>query len=61
MTDRASTSWRAAPGGGGRACPTGAPFIANDCALDPEGDGAAITLLTGPNMAGKSTWLRQNA
>jgi len=40
---------------------TGAPFVANDCALDPEGDGAAITLLTGPNMAGKSTWLRQNA
>jgi DNA mismatch repair protein MutS len=40
---------------------TGAPFVANDCVLDPEGDGAAITLLTGPNMAGKSTWLRQNA
>jgi DNA mismatch repair protein MutS len=27
----------------------------------PRDDGAAITLLTGPNMAGKSTWLRQNA
>ncbi|WP_284260645.1 DNA mismatch repair protein MutS [Roseicyclus amphidinii] len=39
----------------------GAPFVANDCALNPEGDGAAITLLTGPNMAGKSTYLRQNA
>lgn len=39
----------------------GAPFIANDCRLSPEGDGAAITLLTGPNMAGKSTFLRQNA
>jgi DNA mismatch repair protein MutS len=40
---------------------SGAPFVANDCALNPEGDAAAITLLTGPNMAGKSTWLRQNA
>lgn len=38
----------------------GAPFVANDCALDPR-DGAAIWLLTGPNMAGKSTFLRQNA
>ncbi len=37
------------------------PFIANDCALGPEGDGAAVQLLTGPNMAGKSTYLRQNA
>lgn len=36
---------------------TGAPFIANDCQLD---DGK-IWLLTGPNMAGKSTFLRQNA
>ena len=40
---------------------SGAPFIANDCLLSPEGDGAAIWLLTGPNMAGKSTFLRQNA
>jgi DNA mismatch repair protein MutS len=39
----------------------GAPFVANDCGLNPDGDSAAITLLTGPNMAGKSTWLRQNA
>ena len=39
----------------------GAPFIANDCLLSPEGDAAAIQLLTGPNMAGKSTYLRQNA
>jgi DNA mismatch repair protein MutS len=38
----------------------GAPFVANDCALEP-GDGAAIWLITGPNMAGKSTFLRQNA
>jgi len=36
----------------------GAPFIANDCALD---EGSDIRLLTGPNMAGKSTFLRQNA
>jgi DNA mismatch repair protein MutS len=40
---------------------SGAPFIANDCDLTPEADAAAVTLLTGPNMAGKSTWLRQNA
>ncbi|MEM7295979.1 MAG: DNA mismatch repair protein MutS, partial [Pseudomonadota bacterium] len=32
-------------------------FIANDCALD----GGVIWLLTGPNMGGKSTFLRQNA
>ncbi|WP_092693211.1 DNA mismatch repair protein MutS [Tranquillimonas rosea] len=36
------------------------PFIANDCGLS-DGDGAATWLLTGPNMAGKSTFLRQNA
>ncbi|MEV8468217.1 DNA mismatch repair protein MutS [Fluviibacterium sp. DFM31] len=40
---------------------SGASFVANDCALSAEDDGAAICLLTGPNMAGKSTWLRQNA
>ncbi|OWU69820.1 DNA mismatch repair protein MutS [Roseovarius sp. 22II1-1F6A] len=39
----------------------GAPFIANDCRLSDGGDGAHIRLLTGPNMGGKSTWLRQNA
>jgi DNA mismatch repair protein MutS len=39
----------------------GAPFVANDCILSPDGDAAAIWLLTGPNMAGKSTYLRQNA
>jgi DNA mismatch repair protein MutS len=39
------------------------PFVANDCALSPEGDGryGAIWLLTGPNMGGKSTFLRKNA
>ncbi len=40
---------------------SGAGFVANDCHLTAEGDHAAICLLTGPNMAGKSTWLRQNA
>lgn len=35
----------------------GAPFVANDCDLTDH----AIWLLTGPNMAGKSTFLRQNA
>jgi len=41
----------------------GDPFVANDCDLSPEeGQGAgAIWLLTGPNMGGKSTFLRQNA
>ena len=38
----------------------GAPFIANDCELTAR-DGAAVWLITGPNMAGKSTFLRQNA
>ncbi|MEM9699142.1 MAG: DNA mismatch repair protein MutS [Pseudomonadota bacterium] len=40
---------------------SGDPFIANDCDLDPQPDAAKIWLLTGPNMAGKSTFLRQNA
>ncbi|MFE3835855.1 DNA mismatch repair protein MutS [Pseudogemmobacter sonorensis] len=39
---------------------TGAGFVANDCDLTT-GDSPAIWLLTGPNMAGKSTFLRQNA
>jgi|APFre7841882724_1041349.scaffolds.fasta_scaffold01479_2 DNA mismatch repair protein MutS len=35
------------------------PFIANDCELNP--GSAQIVLLTGPNMGGKSTYLRQVA
>jgi DNA mismatch repair protein MutS len=34
-------------------------FVPNDCSLDPESD--QIILLTGPNMAGKSTYMRQVA
>jgi DNA mismatch repair protein MutS len=37
-----------------------AGFVANDCDLSG-GEAGRIRLLTGPNMAGKSTWLRQNA
>ena len=36
----------------------GGPFVANDCDLAPDN---RLWLLTGPNMAGKSTFLRQNA
>ena len=41
----------------------GTGFITNDCRLSGDGkEGAArLWLLSGPNMAGKSTFLRQNA
>ncbi|MDK9695915.1 MAG: DNA mismatch repair protein MutS [Siculibacillus sp.] len=42
---------------------SGEPFVANDCDLGPrasEGDGRLL-IVTGPNMGGKSTYLRQNA
>ncbi len=39
------------------------PFVANDCNIGaaPDADQGKIWLLTGPNMGGKSTFLRQNA
>ena len=36
----------------------GSPFIANDLSMSPQ---ARLLILTGPNMAGKSTYLRQTA
>lgn len=40
---------------------TGEAFVANDCELADGAKTADVWLLTGPNMAGKSTFLRQNA
>ncbi|HEV2575155.1 MAG TPA: DNA mismatch repair protein MutS [Beijerinckiaceae bacterium] len=40
----------------------GEPFVANDCTLaQAEDANGLIAIITGPNMAGKSTYLRQNA
>ncbi len=40
----------------------GDPYTPNDCCLDGAGEaGARLSIVTGPNMAGKSTFLRQNA
>ncbi len=40
----------------------GEAFTPNDCTLDGAGETSArLSIVTGPNMAGKSTFLRQNA
>jgi len=40
----------------------GDPYTPNDCKLDGSGASCArLAIVTGPNMAGKSTFLRQNA
>ena len=39
----------------------GASFVGNDCKLGEDGEATRILVVTGPNMAGKSTFLRQNA
>jgi DNA mismatch repair protein MutS len=39
----------------------GEGFVANSCDLSGDADGGRIAVVTGPNMAGKSTFLRQNA
>ncbi len=40
----------------------GQAFTPNDCSLDASGESCArLAIVTGPNMAGKSTFLRQNA
>jgi DNA mismatch repair protein MutS len=39
----------------------GTPFVSNGCDLTADENAGRIWLITGPNMAGKSTFLRQNA
>ncbi len=41
--------------------PQNISFIPNDCSLENNGKDSKLWILTGPNMAGKSTFLRQNA
>ncbi|HEX3133687.1 MAG TPA: DNA mismatch repair protein MutS, partial [Planctomycetota bacterium] len=36
-------------------------FVANDCMLEANGSGPRLAVITGPNMAGKSTYIRQIA
>ncbi len=36
-------------------------FVPNDCTLSTHDSSASLALITGPNMAGKSTYIRQNA
>ena len=36
-------------------------FIPNSVAMDGEAEGGRMLIITGPNMAGKSTYMRQNA
>ena len=36
----------------------GMSYIANDCHLSHKKDGTSLQLITGPNMGGKSTYLR---
>jgi len=38
-----------------------AAFVPNDCDLSADNEAGRLWLITGPNMAGKSTFLRQNA
>ncbi len=42
-----------------RTATAGEPFVANDVTLD--GSASQLVILTGPNMGGKSTYLRQTA
>ena len=66
VVDVARLRDRRRPPSGGRAgaAPRRRAFVANDCDLSPPtpaGEAGRIWLVTGPNMAGKSTFLRQNA
>ena len=59
VTDDDAFAVEVRPPSGGRGRPRRPrAFVPNDCDLSPE---QRVLLLTGPNMAGKSTFLRQNA